>query len=114
MRTTVTLDPDTEQVIRRRMRERNQTFKQALNEIIRASTASTSGTEPFRTQTASMGASAVNLDRALKVGAAPETDELIRKMRHGERTWSAPTYFCTQSTKNPPHPLRQVEGSANP
>jgi hypothetical protein len=84
MRTTVTLDPDTEQVIRRRMRERNQTFKQALNDIIRASTASTSGTEPFRTQTASMGTSSVNLDRALQVVADLEDDELVRKMRTGK------------------------------
>lgn len=84
MRTTVTLDPDTEQIIRRRMRERNQTFKQALNDIIRASTASTSRGERFRTQTASMGASAVNLDRALRLVADLEDDELIRKMRAGK------------------------------
>lgn len=84
MRTTVTLDPDTEQVIRRRMRERNQTFKQALNDIIRASTASASRAEPFRTETASMGTSEVNLDRALQVVAELEDDELIRKMRAGK------------------------------
>ena len=34
MRTTVTLDPDTEDVIRRLMRDRGLTFKQAVNEAI--------------------------------------------------------------------------------
>jgi hypothetical protein len=36
MRTTVTLDPDTEQIVRRRMRERGMTFKEALNDAIRS------------------------------------------------------------------------------
>jgi hypothetical protein len=35
MRTTVTLDADTERLIRRAMRERGQSFKTALNEAIR-------------------------------------------------------------------------------
>jgi hypothetical protein len=36
MRTTVTLDADTEELLRRRMRERGVSFKVALNEAIRA------------------------------------------------------------------------------
>lgn len=84
MRTTVTLDADTEQIIRRRMRERNQTFKQALNDTIRAAAASTSPGERFRTETASMGVSDVNLDRALQVAAELDDDEVIRKMRAGK------------------------------
>ena len=79
MRTTVTLDPDTEQLIRRRMRERGMTFKEALNDAIRAGSAPSG--KPFRTETASMGRSAVNLDRALQVAADLEDDELIRRMR---------------------------------
>ncbi|MCL2803775.1 MAG: antitoxin [Micrococcales bacterium] len=35
MRTTVTLDPDTEQVIRERMAAKGVSFKQALNDAIR-------------------------------------------------------------------------------
>lgn len=35
MRTTVTLDPDTEALVRRRMTERGATFKQAVNDAIR-------------------------------------------------------------------------------
>lgn len=83
MRTTVTLDADTEQIIRRRMRERNQSFKQALNDMIRAA-AGTSPGDRFRTETASMGVSQVNLDRTLQIAAELDDDEVIRKMRSGK------------------------------
>lgn len=83
MRTTVTLDPDTEQLIQRRMRERGITFKEALNDAIRAGAAKAGSGEPFRTEVASMGESRVNLDRALQVVADLEDDELLRKMRSG-------------------------------
>lgn len=82
MRTTVTLDPDTEQIIRRRMRERGISFKEALNDAIRSG-GSVSAAASFRTQTAAMGQSRVNLDRALQIAADIETDELIRRMRSG-------------------------------
>ena len=83
MRTTVTLDDDTEQMIRRRMRERRVSFKQALNDAIREGCAT--GSPPvFRTKTASMGPSAVNLDRALQLAAELEDEELIRKMQSGK------------------------------
>lgn len=83
MRTTVTLDPDTEQLIQRRMRERGVSFKQALNDAIRAGAATPGSGEPFRTEVVSMGESRVNLDRALQVVADLEDDELLRKMRSG-------------------------------
>lgn len=80
MRTTVTLDPDTEQLIRRRMRERNLTFKEAVNDAIRA------GSLPerirFETTTFHLGRSTVNLDRALQIAADLEDDDLIRKMHN--------------------------------
>lgn len=80
MRTTVTLDPDTAQIVRRLMRERGLTFKQALNDAIRGGTAST---RPFETATAAMGRPAVNLDTALQLAAELEDDDLVRKMRSG-------------------------------
>lgn len=83
VRTTVTLDPDTEQMIRRRMAERKVSFKQALNDAIRDGCAPHAEQQPFRTNTASMGRSLVNLDRALQVVADLEDDELVRKMRSG-------------------------------
>lgn len=84
MRTTVTLDPDTEQMIRARMAEGRVSFKQALNDAIRdGCRASGRRPEPFRTETASMGRPTINLDRALQVAAELEDDELIARMRAG-------------------------------
>jgi type II secretory pathway component PulF len=83
MRTTITLDADTEQIIRRRMRERGVSFKQAVNDAIRSGITHETAREPFRTETASMGESRVNLDRALQLVAELEDDELLRKLRTG-------------------------------
>jgi hypothetical protein len=83
MRTTVTLDPDTAALIEQRMRERGVSFKQALNDAIRAGAAPMSP-EPFRTATADLGIPSVNLDRALQVAAELEDDELVRRMRLGK------------------------------
>jgi len=82
VRTTVTLDADVEQIIRRRMRERGLSFKEALNEAVRGA-AMGAGPTTFRTEVASMGESRVNLDRALQVTADLEDDDLVRKLRAG-------------------------------
>jgi len=83
MRTTVTLDPDTEQVIRRRMREEKISFKQALNDAIRDGAARRPKDRKFRTETASLGHPTVNLDRALQLAGELEDEELVRRMRRG-------------------------------
>lgn len=83
MRTTVTLDPDTQEILRRRMRERGVSFKVALNDAIRAGATGPASQEAFETATASMGQSRVNLDRALQLTADLEDDELLRRMRAG-------------------------------
>ena len=83
MRTTVTLDSDTEQIIRQRMTERRVSFKQALNDLVRASQASVNGPTRFQTTTRSMGLPAVNVDRALQVAGELEDDELMRRMETG-------------------------------
>lgn len=84
MRTTVTLDPDTEALIRRRMRERGTSFKQALNDAIREGLGGDRGRTEFRTPTANLGLPSVNLDRALQLAAELEDEELVRKMRAGK------------------------------
>lgn len=83
MRTTVTLDPDTAALVQRRMREHGLTFKQALNDAVRAGSGS-SVREPFRTATADLGTPIVNLDHALQLAGALEDEELLRKMRIGK------------------------------
>jgi hypothetical protein len=83
VRTTVTLDPDTESVVRRLMAERGLSFKRALNDAIRAG-ATDRIRSPFATRTKAMGAPAVNLDRALQIAAGEEDEELVRRMRAGQ------------------------------
>jgi len=82
VRTTITLDADAEQLIRRRMRDRGSTFKEAVNDAIRES-ASPADRRPFRTETAALGESKVNLDRALQLVADLEDDDLVRRSRSG-------------------------------
>ncbi len=84
MRTTVTLDADSEALIRRRMRERGSSFKQALNDAIKAALGTESNSKGFTTTTANLGLPAVSLDRALQVAAELEDEEQVRKMRVGK------------------------------
>ena len=82
MRTTVTLDPDAERMIRERMRADKTSFKQALNDAIRAGCAARP-TQAFVTESRSMGRPSVDLDRALQVAAALEDDALAARLRGG-------------------------------
>ena len=84
MRTTVTLDDDTAALLQRRMREQGISFKEALNQAIRAGL--NSGGEPraFRTRTHAMGVPTVNLDQALRLAGDIEDEELVRKSRLGK------------------------------
>jgi hypothetical protein len=68
------------------MRERGVSFKQALNDAIREGLAGApaAGTGAFRTATADLGVPTVNLDRALRLAAELEDEELVRKMRAGK------------------------------
>jgi hypothetical protein len=80
MRTTVTLDPDVDAIVRRLMRERRLTFKQALNEAVRAGTRASGRRRAFRTRSFDMGVPSVPLDKALRLAADLEDEELIRKL----------------------------------
>lgn len=83
MRTTVTLDDDTLVVIRRLMRERQISFKQALNDAIREGAQRRPAPLVFETRTADLGVPSVNLDRALQIAGELEDEELIRRQRRG-------------------------------
>lgn len=84
MRTTVTLDADTRALLRKDMRERGVSFKQALNDAVRAGLAERNTDDAFRTETARLGTPSVNLDRALQLAGELEDEELVRKMRSGK------------------------------
>jgi len=82
VRTTVTLDPETERLLRESMRRRGVSFKQALNDAVRE------GIRPrphaksrFAQKTFAMGSEPMfRWDKALAVSEAIEDEETVRKL----------------------------------
>jgi hypothetical protein len=83
MRTTVTLDPDVEALIKSAMVEQHLTFKDAVNQAIRAGL-SPRRREPFRQRTFDLGFRPdIPYDKALQLAAAVEGEEIVRKLSLG-------------------------------
>jgi cytochrome P450 len=83
MRTTVTLDPDVERLIRDAMRERAISFKEALNEAARNGLRGKEHkrARKFIQKSFRMGAAQeFRWDKALAVADAIEDEELTRKL----------------------------------
>jgi len=82
MRTTITLDPDVEQMLKNVLRERDVTFKEAVNDALRAGLKGTTGKRTlFRQRTFALGTGqGFSWDKALEMASAIEDEELIRKM----------------------------------
>ena len=80
MRTTITLDPDTHALVRRAMRDRKVSFKQAVNEAIRAGIAAPSRGPATYTFPKAMGQPRIDVTKALQVAAQLEDEEIIRKL----------------------------------
>jgi hypothetical protein len=82
MRTTVTLDPDVEQALKARMREKGLSFKEALNAAVRSGLSPGRGrSRKFVQKTYSMGKEQYfRWDKALAMADALEDEEIIRKM----------------------------------
>jgi len=83
MRTTVTLDPDVEVLLKRAMRERGLTFKQAVNEAIRAGATGPNRPEPRDFPTHDMGAPLVDVTKALRLAGELEDQELAARLARG-------------------------------
>jgi len=84
MRTTVTLDPDAEQIVRTRMRAKGVSFKRALNDVLRESAQSASERpRAFKTHVYSMGEPLTDLTKASQIAGELEDAEIIAKMRRG-------------------------------
>jgi hypothetical protein len=83
MRTTVTLDADVAAKVKALARERGISFKEALNQAVRAGLVSGRGpSRPFRQFTQRMRLRpGVSLDKALQLAAALEDDEIVRKLQ---------------------------------
>ena len=86
MRTTVTLDHDVEKLLRRAVRERDQSFKTVLNAAIRRGLCYPKKPKRFRQKTFHLGSPApgVNLTKALALADALEDAEMIRKLEIGK------------------------------
>jgi hypothetical protein len=84
MRTTVTLDPDVQALLKRAMRARDLSFKQALNDAVRQGLragAARSAATPYVPLTFDMGQPLVDLRKANALAGELEDQELIARMR---------------------------------
>lgn len=82
MRTTVTLDDDVVATLRDLARERNISFKEALNTSVRLGTRASAGSSrAYRVPTRALGLRpGVNLDKALRLAGELEDAEIARKL----------------------------------
>lgn len=83
MRTTVTLDPDTRLLVERLMRERELSFKEAINEAIRAGVGERPDGARSYTTPRELGAASVDLTRALAIAAQLDDEATTRKLAEG-------------------------------
>lgn len=76
----MTLDADVAALVHKVMEERGTSFKQALNDALRAGLAPA----PYRLEARHLGRAAVPLTKALKLAAELENDEIVRKLALGK------------------------------
>jgi hypothetical protein len=84
VRTTLTLDEDVAEALRKRAHRARRPFKQVVNEALRAGLASLRSPRPrrYRLKPVSLGGvvAGVDLDRALRLSDALEDDAFLRKL----------------------------------
>lgn len=83
MRTTVTLDPDVEELIRRAMHRRRASFKRVVNDGLRLALRDPVPPRRVETPAFDLGAPHANLDRALALAGALEDEERQRRLAEG-------------------------------
>lgn len=75
MRTTITLEPDVEAMLKRAMRERGLTFKDAVNQAVRDGLSKRAEkVPPFKQRAFHLGAPLVDLTKAMAL--ADELDDI--------------------------------------
>jgi hypothetical protein len=82
VRTTVTLDPDTRMLVERAMRERGLSFKEVVNEGLRAGLGADRAQRSYTTPR-DLGPARVDLTKALGLAAVLEDDALARRLSEG-------------------------------
>lgn len=89
MRTTVTLDPDVQALLKRAMREQDRSFKQTLNDAVRAGlrkpVAAAAKPARFVQRTFRLGRPLVDLTKANALAGELEDAELIARMQQRQR-----------------------------
>jgi hypothetical protein len=83
VRTTVTLDPDTRLLVERAMRERGLSFKDAVNEAIRAGLGPADTGARRYTTPRTLGPARVDVTKALSLAAELEDEALARRLAEG-------------------------------
>lgn len=84
MRTTLTLEPDVAQKLKRRMAERQLTMKEAVNQALRAGLAveERKPKTPFKVKAHSFGfLPGIDPDNMNKLSDELEAEDVLRKMR---------------------------------
>ncbi|MGH3445841.1 MAG: hypothetical protein ACRDPB_10740 [Nocardioidaceae bacterium] len=81
MRTTVTLDPDTEEIVRERMARKGLSFKQAINETIRDGAQGRVEREPYVMKPRSLGKPKLELTKALQLSGELEDEHTLAVIR---------------------------------
>lgn len=84
MRTTVTLDPDVDLLIKRAMQEKGLTFKEAVNHAIRAGAAPRRRAPRLSFETYDMGEALVDVTKALQLAGELEDQERARDLSQGK------------------------------
>lgn len=83
MRTTITLDPDVESLLKRAMRERGLTFKQAVNDAIRSGLLADRPQDDRELPAFDMGEPIVDVTKALRLAGELEDQELAGRLARG-------------------------------
>lgn len=84
MRTTVTLDPDVETLIKRAVRNRGEPFKQILNNAIRRGLRKpTPANQSFKQTTHDLGPARVDLTKALSMSMEFDDQVSLNKLARG-------------------------------
>jgi hypothetical protein len=87
MRTTLTFDPSVDKLIRDAVYRKGKTFKQTVNDAIRAGLAPkpTGKAPPFVFPTADMGRERIDLTKALSLSAELDDSERIAQLTPGHK-----------------------------
>jgi hypothetical protein len=83
MRTTITLDSDVEALLKKVMRQRGVSFKEAVNSSLRAALSPSRPRADYVFPTFDLGASAVDTIHALRLASDLEDEETAREMGVG-------------------------------